>query len=93
MTEQELAGGAARRLAIIRHAQEVTGNVSLPAGTTGSPTRPTASGFAATRRAVSRGSGTDHAIACSLYTPDDGLGIIGWATIEETEQLDARGLR
>jgi transposase InsO family protein len=29
MTEQELARGAARRLAIIRHAQEVTGNVSL----------------------------------------------------------------
>lgn len=28
MTEQELARGAARRLAIIRHAQEVTGNVS-----------------------------------------------------------------
>lgn len=29
MTEQELARGAARRLAIIRHAREVTGNVSL----------------------------------------------------------------
>lgn len=29
MTEQELARGAARRLAIIRHAHEVTGNVSL----------------------------------------------------------------
>ncbi len=29
MTDQELARGAARRLAIIRHAQEVTGNVSL----------------------------------------------------------------
>ena len=29
MTERELARGAARRLAIIRHAQEVTGNVSL----------------------------------------------------------------
>jgi transposase InsO family protein len=29
VTEQELARGAARRLAIIRHAQEVTGNVSL----------------------------------------------------------------
>jgi transposase-like protein len=29
MTEKELARGAARRLAIIRHAQEVTGNVSL----------------------------------------------------------------
>ena len=29
MTEQELVRGAARRLAIIRHAQEVTGNVSL----------------------------------------------------------------
>jgi transposase InsO family protein len=28
MTEQELARGAARRLAIIRHAQEVTGNVA-----------------------------------------------------------------
>ena len=28
MTEQELARGAARRLAIIRHAQEMTGNVS-----------------------------------------------------------------
>ena len=28
MTEQELARGAARRLAILRHAQEVTGNVS-----------------------------------------------------------------
>jgi transposase InsO family protein len=28
MTERELARGAARRLAIIRHAQEVTGNVS-----------------------------------------------------------------
>jgi len=28
VTEQELARGAARRLAIIRHAQEVTGNVS-----------------------------------------------------------------
>lgn len=28
MTEQELARGAARRLAIIRHVQEVTGNVS-----------------------------------------------------------------
>jgi transposase InsO family protein len=28
MTDQELARGAARRLAIIRHAQEVTGNVS-----------------------------------------------------------------
>lgn len=29
MTERELAREAARRLAIIRHAQEVTGNVSL----------------------------------------------------------------
>jgi transposase InsO family protein len=29
VTEQELIRGAARRLAIIRHAQEVTGNVSL----------------------------------------------------------------
>jgi transposase InsO family protein len=29
VTDQELARGAARRLAIIRHAQEVTGNVSL----------------------------------------------------------------
>jgi transposase-like protein len=29
VTEQELARGAARRLAIIRHAREVTGNVSL----------------------------------------------------------------
>jgi transposase len=29
VTEQELARGAARRLAIIRHAQEVTGNISL----------------------------------------------------------------
>src|SRR5438128_6890619 len=29
MTERELARGAARRLAIIRHAQEVTGNVSM----------------------------------------------------------------
>lgn len=29
MTEKELARGAARRLAIIRHAQEVTGNVAL----------------------------------------------------------------
>src|SRR5207249_4046104 len=28
MTEQELARGAARRLAIIQHSQEVTGNVS-----------------------------------------------------------------
>ena len=28
MTEKELARGAARRLAIIRHAQEVTGNVA-----------------------------------------------------------------
>jgi transposase-like protein len=29
VTEKELARGAARRLAIVRHAQEVTGNVSL----------------------------------------------------------------
>jgi hypothetical protein len=29
VTEKELARGAAHRLAIIRHAQEVTGNVSL----------------------------------------------------------------
>jgi transposase-like protein len=29
MTERELARAAARRLAIIRHAQEVTGNVAL----------------------------------------------------------------
>jgi hypothetical protein len=29
VTERELARGAARRLAIIGHAQEVTGNVSL----------------------------------------------------------------
>ena len=29
MTERELARGAARRLAIIRHVQEVTGNVAL----------------------------------------------------------------
>src|SRR5712691_11547250 len=29
MTERELVRGAARRLAIIRHAQEVTGNVAL----------------------------------------------------------------
>jgi transposase len=29
VTEKELARGAARRLAIIRHAQEVTGNVSM----------------------------------------------------------------
>ena len=29
MTEKELARGAAHRLAIIGHAQEVTGNVSL----------------------------------------------------------------
>jgi hypothetical protein len=29
VTERELARGAARRLAIIRHAQEVSGNVSL----------------------------------------------------------------
>ena len=28
-TERELARGAARRLAIIRHVQEVTGNVAL----------------------------------------------------------------
>jgi hypothetical protein len=28
MTEQQIARGAARRLAIIRHAQEVTGNVA-----------------------------------------------------------------
>ena len=28
MTERELARGAARRLAVIRHAQEVTGSVS-----------------------------------------------------------------
>jgi transposase-like protein len=29
VTERELARGAARRLAIIRQAQEVTGNISL----------------------------------------------------------------
>jgi transposase-like protein len=29
VTERELSRGAARRLAIIRHAQKVTGNVSL----------------------------------------------------------------
>jgi transposase-like protein len=29
VTEQELARGAARRLAILRHAREVTGNVSM----------------------------------------------------------------
>jgi hypothetical protein len=29
VTERELARGAARRLAIIRHAQEVTGDVAL----------------------------------------------------------------
>jgi len=29
VTQQELARGAARRLAIIRHAQKVTGNVSM----------------------------------------------------------------
>jgi len=29
VTERELARGAARRLAIIRHVQEVTGNVAL----------------------------------------------------------------
>jgi hypothetical protein len=29
VTDQELARAAARRLAIIRHAQEVTGNVAL----------------------------------------------------------------
>ena len=29
MTERELAKNAARRLAIIRHAEEVTGNVAM----------------------------------------------------------------
>ena len=36
MTEKELARGAAYRLAIIRHAEEVYGNVARPAATTAS---------------------------------------------------------
>ena len=58
MTERERDRNAARRLAIIRHAQEVTGNVSKTCGTTGSPGRPTTSGSGATRRPGSRVSGT-----------------------------------
>ena len=36
MTEQQLARMAKRRLAILRHAEEITGNVALPAATTAS---------------------------------------------------------
>jgi hypothetical protein len=44
MTERELSRNAARRLASIRHAQEVTGT-----GTTGSPGSASTSGYAGTR--------------------------------------------
>ena len=50
MTDRELDRRAAHRLAVIRHAQEVTGNVSARrAATTGSPGRPTTSGCGGTR--------------------------------------------
>jgi hypothetical protein len=49
VTEQELAGGAARRLAIIRRAKEVTDNVSMTAATSGSRARRTTHGCGDTR--------------------------------------------
>jgi hypothetical protein len=45
MTEREVSRNAARRLSIIRHAEEVTGNVSLrPVGISGSPAKLSTSG-------------------------------------------------
>ena len=58
MTERELDRRAAHRLAIIRHAQEVTGNVALTCRYYGITGRPTTSGCGATRRAASRACGT-----------------------------------
>jgi hypothetical protein len=61
VTNKELDKNAARRLAIIRHAQEVTGNVARPAGTTGSARRSSTGGCAgldsvlAGRRCVNQG--------------------------------------
>ncbi len=58
MTERELARGAARRLAIIRHAQEVTGNVALTCRYYGISATRITSGSGATRSTASRDSAT-----------------------------------
>ena len=58
MTERELARGAARRLAIIRHAQEVTGNVSLTCRYYGITRQCYYVWFAATRSSGLRAFGT-----------------------------------
>jgi hypothetical protein len=59
VTEKELARGAAHRLAIIRHAQEATGNVSLTCryyGITRHGHVRSDSGYSRDSRPVSRGS-------------------------------------
>lgn len=50
MSEQELARQAKHRLAVIRHAQEVTGNAAHTATISASPARPTIGCIAAMRR-------------------------------------------
>ncbi len=60
MTERERDRNAARRLAIIRHAQEVTGNVSKTCRYYGITRRRTSSGSGGTRREASRGFVTHH---------------------------------
>ena len=57
MTERELSRNVTRRLAIIRHAQEVTGNVALTA-TTASPDRAITSGYGGTRSWARTACGT-----------------------------------
>lgn len=48
MSEPLLPREVRRRLAIIQHAEEVTGNVAMTAATTGSADRPTTPGCGAT---------------------------------------------
>jgi hypothetical protein len=50
VTDKELDRNAARRLAIIKHAEQVTGNVALTCRTTGSAGRRSTAGTAATRK-------------------------------------------
>ena len=91
MTERELSRAAARRLAIIRHAQEVTGNVALDVPVLGGThrradrgRRPAGRGSAADRR----GSQTSPASPLTSYTGVGGGGVADAGCLREQEVPD-----
>ncbi len=69
MTERELARNAARRLAIIRHADEVTGNVAQRCRYYGISRQIFYKGAAAMRRRARTACGTGHPARTRVRTP------------------------